>query len=112
MPPHPTLFLRRQVYERVGPFRTDLRIAADYEFTLRALHLNRVRVAYLPEVITRMQLGGVSNRSLANVVQKTREDLRSWALHGQPYRGVSAVAFKNLRKLPQFLANAMRDRQG
>jgi glycosyltransferase involved in cell wall biosynthesis len=102
MPPHPTLFLRRSVYTRVGPFRTDLRISADYEFTLRALHLNKVAVWYLPEIITRMRLGGVSNRNLANVVQKTREDLQAWALNDRPYRGVSAVVLKNIRKLPQF----------
>ncbi len=63
MPPHPTLFLRRSVYERVGPFRTDIRIAADYEFTLRALHLNRISVAYIPEVITRMRLGVSATRA-------------------------------------------------
>lgn len=103
MPPHPTLFLRRSVYERVGPFRTDLRIAADYEFTLRALHLQRINVMYLPEVITRMRLGGTSNRNLANIIRKTREDLRAWSLHHHPYQALPAVFLKNLRKLPQFL---------
>jgi glycosyltransferase involved in cell wall biosynthesis len=102
MPPHPTLFLRRSVYERVGLYRTDLRIAADYEFTLRALHLSRVAVCYLPEVITRMRLGGVSNKSIANVLQKTREDLRAWTLNQLPHRAVPAVFLKNVRKLPQF----------
>lgn len=103
MPPHPTLFLRRSVYEKVGPYRTDLRIAADYEFTLRALHLTRIKVAYLPEVITRMRLGGTSNRNLTNILQKTCEDLKAWLLNQHPYPALPAIFLKNLRKLPQFL---------
>lgn len=103
MPPHPTLFLRRSVYDRVGGFRTDLNIAADYEFVLRALHIHGVKVAYVPEVFTRMRLGGMSNRSLENVVRKTRQDLRAWKLNGQAAWGVGAVALKNVTKLPQFV---------
>ncbi len=103
MPPHPTLFLRRSVYERVGGFRTDLNIAADYEFVLRAMHIHDVKVAYIPEVFTRMRLGGMSNRNLKNVVLKTRQDLRAWQINGQAGRGFGAVALKNVTKLPQFL---------
>lgn len=103
MPPHPTLFLRRSVYERVGGFRTDLNIAADYEFVLRALHIHGVKVGYVPEVFTRMRLGGMSNRSLGNMVRKTQQDLRAWQINGQAGRGLGAVALKNVTKLPQFL---------
>lgn len=103
MPPHPTLFLRRSVYERVGGFRIDLNIAADYEFVLRALHIHDVKVAYVPEVFTRMRLGGMSNRSLKNVVRKTQQDLRAWQINGQAAWGLGAVALKNVTKLPQFV---------
>lgn len=103
MPPHPTLFLRRSVYERVGGFRTDLNIAADYEFVLRALHIHDVKVAYIPEVFTRMRLGGMSNRSLVNVARKTQQDLEAWKLNGQALFGFGAVALKNVTKLPQFV---------
>lgn len=102
MPPHPTLFLRKSVYERVGEFRTDFDIAADYEFTLRALHVHRMRVKYIPEVFTRMRLGGMSNRSLGNLVRKTRQDLKAWQLNGMGHLGPSAVLLKNVTKLPQF----------
>lgn len=103
MPPHPTLFLRRSVYGRVGGFRVDLNIAADYEFVLRALHVHGAKVAYVPEVFTRMRLGGMSNRSLSNVVRKTRQDLEAWRLNGQGPWGLGAVALKNVTKLPQFI---------
>lgn len=108
MPPHPTLFLKRSVYDRVGGFRTDLNIAADYEFVLRAMHVHRVKVAYIPEVLTRMRLGGMSNRSMKNIARKTFQDLKAWELNGQTGFGFGAVALKNLTKLPQFVTRPKR----
>lgn len=101
MPPHPTLFLRRRVLERVGPFDLGYRIAADYEFILRVFKGEApVRVTYLPEVLVRMRVGGVSNRSLRNMMQKSREDLRAMRAHG--VGGIGTLLAKNLSKLPQF----------
>lgn len=99
MPPHPTLYLRRQVYERFGLFDAQYRIAADYDFILRVLG-GGIRVKYLPEVLVKMRVGGASNRSFSNILQKSREDLR--ALRNNRIGGIGALAWKNLSKLPQF----------
>lgn len=101
MPPHPTLFLRRSLYERLGVFDTRYRIAADYDLMLRMLTQLQGRVQYLPEVLIRMRVGGVSNRSLANVLRKSWEDYR--ALRANGVGGLGALAWKNLSKLPQFI---------
>ena len=101
MPPHPTLYVRRRVYERHGLFDTSFRIAADYDFILRALSQNRVGVRYIPKVLVKMRVGGASNRSLRNILQKSSEDLR--ALRGNGVGGMGALIWKNLSKLPQFL---------
>jgi glycosyltransferase involved in cell wall biosynthesis len=58
MPPHPTFFVRRTVYERYGGFRLDLGSAADYEFMLRVLVKHRMKAVYLPRVLVRMRVGG------------------------------------------------------
>jgi glycosyltransferase len=100
MPPHPTVFMRRRVLERVGPFDIGYRIAADYDHLMRLLTDPSVRVAYIPEVLVRMRVGGVSNRSIGNMLQKSREDLRAMRAHG--VGGVGTLVAKNLRKLPQF----------
>jgi len=100
MPPHPTLFLRRSVIERLGGYDTDYQIAADYEAILRYLGPGAIRLAYLPEVLVKMRLGGESNRSIARMVRKSREDYR--ALRTSKVGGVSALVWKNLSKLPQF----------
>lgn len=101
MPPHPTLFVRREVYEKFGMFNTDLRFSADYELMLRLLHRHRVSVCYLPEVIVRMRAGGVSNASLSNRWRANREDRMAWELNGLQPRFYTTY-MKPLSKLGQY----------
>lgn len=101
MPPHPTLFLRREVIERWGGFDTSFRIAADYDAVLRYFGKGRIQAAYIPRVLVKMRTGGVSNRSLENIILKMREDCR--ALQNNGVGGFPTLAMKNLRKLGQFL---------
>lgn len=103
MPPYPTLYLRRAVYERLGGFDTRYRIAADYDLMLRVLSRLPGRVVYLPEVLVRMRLGGESNRSLAQIARKSWEDYQALRGNGLGSLGAAgALAWKNLSKVPQF----------
>lgn len=101
MPPHPTFYVRRSVYERLGGFDTSYRIAADYDCMLRFLGRGELRVAYIPHVLVKMRVGGASNRSLGNIVRKSREDWRALRTNG--VGGVGALLWKNLSKLQQFV---------
>lgn len=105
MPPHPTLFLRRWVFERLGAYDTSFRIAADYEAILRWLTRGQLRLGYLPEVLVRMRVGGESNRSLGRILHKSHEDLR--AIRKHKIGGLGVLAAKNFSKVGQFL---QRDR--
>ena len=100
MPAHPTLYLRRHEYERVGGYDTSFRIAADYDFILRYFGQITGRAVYIPHVLYKMRLGGVSNRNLSKVVQKMREDWR--AIRRNDVGGPDTLAWKNLSKLGQF----------
>ncbi len=60
MPAHPTFFVRREVYEKYGRFRTDLKIAADFDILIRFLYTHSISYHYMKEVIIKMRLGGVS----------------------------------------------------
>lgn len=102
MPPHPTLYLKREVYQRFGNFDTGYRIAADYDFMLRILCSGTLRLRYLPQVLVRMRVGGASNRSLRNLLRKSREDWRAIRRHG--IGGLPTLLAKNLSKLPQFFS--------
>lgn len=105
MPPHPTLYLRREVFDRLGHYDTSFSIAADYEAMLRYLSRGKIRLAYIPEVLVKMRLGGESNRSLESILRKSREDLR--AIRKNKVGGIATLAAKNLGKLGQFI---IRDR--
>ncbi len=100
MPPHPTLYLRREVYDRIGGFNPTYQIAADYDLMLRLLSQPRGKVVYLPNVMVHMRLGGVSNRSLFSILRKSWEDYR--ALRANRVGGLVTLALKNLSKVSQF----------
>ncbi|MEM9785077.1 MAG: glycosyltransferase family 2 protein [Pseudomonadota bacterium] len=100
MPPHPTLYLRRGVFDQAGLYDTSYRIAGDYDGMLRFLTSGQVRLAYIPQVMVRMKIGGVSNRSFAHMVRKSREDYR--AIRRHKVGGFGTLMAKNLSKLSQF----------
>jgi glycosyltransferase len=101
MPPHPTVYVNRDFFKRVGRFDVDYRISADYEWLLRALSRPSVKVEYMPEVMVRMKLGGASNGSLRNVIAKSGEDLK--ALRSHNIGGFRTLFLKNASKLSQFV---------
>jgi glycosyltransferase len=101
MPPHPTLFLRREVYQKYGVFDTSFKIAGDYDFMLRILKDN-ITVKYLPQVLYRMRVGGESNRSIKNILDKSKEDLRAMRKNkiNNPFL---ALFYKNIFKVMQLI---------
>ena len=103
MPPHPTVFVRREVYARLGYFRTDLGSAADYEWMVRVMVRHHVPFRYIPHVQVAMREGGMSNRSLAARLAANRNDRKAWSendLTPLPW----TLLMKPLRKLPQWFA--------
>ena len=101
MPPHPTCFVRRNVYERLGGFRLDLGSAADYELLLRFLLKYRLRVAYDDRVLIRMGVGGVSSSSIQNRLRAHAMDRKAWAVNDLKPR-VWTLPLKPLRKVGQW----------
>ncbi|KHT28383.1 glycosyltransferase family 2 protein [Pectobacterium carotovorum] len=100
MPPHPTFYMKRSCYQRFGSFDLSYRISADYDSLLRYLWIHKITVKYIPKVIINMRVGGMSNRSLSNMIMKTKEDVKAMKSNKLPW--LSAVAGKNLSKIPQF----------
>ena len=100
MPPHPTLFLRKEVYAKVGGFDTRYRIAADYDFILRVFRTPHLKIHYLPQVLMLMRQGGASSK-LSNLVAKSKEDLQIMRANGLPFPLL--VLFRKVsRKFVQF----------
>lgn len=109
MPPHPALFLRREVFERHGAYDTRFRIAADYDAILRWFSREDLRPVYIPEVLVKMRLGGESNRSVRKILRKTGEDYRALRING--VGGIGALALKNLSKVGQFVPAGRSDNE-
>jgi glycosyltransferase involved in cell wall biosynthesis len=82
MPAHPALFLRKEVVQRVGWFKTDYRIAGDFEFIVRAFHGHLLRYRHFPDVFVRMQTGGVSTAGWRAKIRLNQEVLRACRENG------------------------------
>jgi len=101
MPPHPTVYVRRSVYEQVGEYDEWFRISADFDMMLRIFGAG-YKSHYLPEVIVSMETGGASNRNTKARLSKTQED---YVVLKKNHVGAGylTVACKQLRKIRQFL---------
>jgi len=100
MPPHPTFFVRRNCYQKYGLFNLDYKIAADYELMLRFLGKHQISTCYINAVMVKMRTGGTSNKSLTNIIQKSKEDLK--ALKENNIGSYYSLFLKNFRKINQF----------
>lgn len=102
MPPHPTFFVRRSLYEKHGLFNLEMKTAADYELMLRIIHKGKTRVAYIPEIMVKMRTGGASNQSLMNRIKANADDAKAWAINGvRPFW--FTLYLKPIRKITQYI---------
>jgi glycosyltransferase involved in cell wall biosynthesis len=102
MPPHPTVFVRRGVYDAYGTFDLDFPIAADYEFLVRVLLKSELSTTYVNDTLVRMATGGQSNASVRNIIAANVEVYRAWQKHDVS-GGLHVPIVKPLRKVPQYL---------
>ena len=98
MPAHPALFLGKSVVQRVGRFKSNYRIAGDFDYIARAFHGHDLQYQHLPEVLVHMQTGGASTAGWRSKVLLNQEVLRSCRENG-----ISTNIFKILSKYPMKL---------
>ena len=109
MPPHPTVYVRREIYEKFGTYRTDHGSAADYECMIRLMIRNKIRVGYIPQIAVKMRVGGESNTSLKNRMNANQADRTAWIENGlKPPLGLRFS--KPLSKLPQYFLRPPKER--
>ena len=103
MPPHPSFFVKRTVYEQIGYYQTHYTCAGDYEWMLRAMFKHGISVVYLPKLLMTMRTGGTSTASWKHRWVANREDRKAWRENGlKPY--FFTVTLKPLRKIFQLLS--------
>jgi glycosyltransferase involved in cell wall biosynthesis len=102
MPPHPTFFVRQQIYKKTGSFNLTLKMSADYELMLRMFIKENIQAAYIPQVLVKMRTGGVSNASFKNRIKANKEDRKAWKLNNlTPY--FFTLYLKPFRKILQYI---------
>lgn len=77
MPPHPSFFCKRNLFDKLGLYKTDYKIAADYELLIRYLYVNKINYKYLPMITTRMRMGGVSTKNVNSILTLNKEIKRA-----------------------------------
>jgi glycosyltransferase len=102
MLPHPTFYVKKEVYEKYGNYNDSFRYAADYEMILRLLLKERITISPMREVIVYMLAGGAGNKDLNTRVKVNLEDRRAWETVGLTPKWYT-LHFKPLRKLWQFI---------
>jgi glycosyltransferase len=100
MPPHPTVYFKKSLIDKIGFFNTSYSISADYDWMLRCLILTDINVAYIPKVLIKMTTGGQSNKSLKNIIKKSREDYK--IIRKNKIGGIYTLKKKNISKIVQF----------
>ncbi len=102
MPPHPSFYIKRELFSVSGAYQMQYGSAADYELMLRFMHKTPVKVHYLNVLMVKMQTGGVSNKSLLNRIKAWHNDLKAMKANGITYPYI-AVILKPIRKLLQYI---------
>lgn len=73
MPPHASFFVKRNLFEKYGYYDLRYRISADFDLLLRYLYINKISYKYIPNIIVRMSLGGISTQGFSSIKQMNRE---------------------------------------
>ena len=102
VPPHPSLFLKKCIYDYIGLFNLDFKIAADYEFMLRLFKMNTFNIKYLPILTVKMRTGGISNKNFSNILKQNIEISNAWKVNNlkMPYY---FFLYKLIYKLKQYI---------
>jgi glycosyltransferase involved in cell wall biosynthesis len=95
MPAHPSFYVKKECYEKAGFYRTDFKIAADFDMVLRIFSLSGTSFTYLEEEVVKMRLGGLSTSSLMSNYILNKEILKSCLSNG-----IKANWFSIMSKYP------------
>lgn len=100
IPLHPTIYVKREIYEKYGLYNPGYSIAGDYDISLRWFQNENIKKFYLNQWTVKMRLGGKST-SLSLQRKKSAEDLKIIRSHG--LSGLFTLCFKIGRKIPQYI---------
>lgn len=102
VPPHPSLFLKNNVYKIAGLFNLEYKLASDYEFMLRVFKKNTFKLKYINKVLVKMRLGGATNKNYKNIYLGNVEILKAWKINGLKIP-ILFIPRRIIKRLSQFI---------
>jgi glycosyltransferase len=99
MPPHPTFYAKKILFDKIAYFNTKYKISADYDLMIKFLKTN-IKIQYINETLVKMKWGGASNKNLAHIFQKSKEDFE--IIKENNIGGLKTLLYKNFSKIKQF----------
>jgi len=100
MPPHPTFYTYRSIYDKYGFFDVAYEISSDYEMMIRLIYRHKINAKYIPQVLVKMQRGGISNNNLSSLAKKSKEDFQIMRNYNF---GIYTILNKTFRKFSQLI---------
>lgn len=110
-PPHPTFFVKRDVYEKYGLFDISFDLSADFELMLRFIEKFGIKTKYIPEILVKMRLGGETNKSIKNIIKGNVNCIKAFRKNGIRPNYLYPL-FRLLPKLNQYILARFRGRSG
>lgn len=104
MPAHPSFYARRKLFEKYGIYKTDYKIAADFELLLRFMVVHNIKTRYLNIPMVSMQKGGVSNANILSNFLLNKEIMRACRENGIKTNYLRIYS-KYFKKIFEFLGN-------
>ncbi len=107
VPAHPTLFVKKAIYERYGLYKTDYKISADFEMIIRLFVVQKISFSYLKEVLVVMRTGGVSTSGFKSLLLRNKENIRACKENG-----IQANVFSMFLKYPRKIMGLFKRGKG
>ena len=101
MPPHTTLFIKKDLLKKIGQYDEKLKISSDYDFIIKLFREDNLRIFFLNKVTVKMKVGGISNKNIKNIFIKMSEDIS--IMKKYKLNIIKAILIKNLSRLNNFL---------
>lgn len=101
-PPHPTFFVRRSIYEKHGNFDLNYQYASDFDLMVRFLEIHKIKSLYIPEVLVKMRMGGVTNKNLKNIWIQNKEILDTLKKNGLSVNIINFFLYKIISRFLQY----------
>ena len=103
VPPHPTFFVRKRVYDEFGMFKLKYQLAADFELLFRMIEVKKINTVYLPKILVKMRIGGATNSNLSNIIKQNKEIVSVLKAHYDDFSTIKWASYKLFDRITQFI---------